>query len=204
MSETQDNQIPTAAFFADPRASTFLLKDTVRSLLATYKIQHAYVDLTTLPGMTVATVLLESGIAYEAVNFGQQRPEALPLSPTNTDKRFKPSKPRTMQDLPYLEHMSAGEHVIDIAKLADINANLVLIPGQLGAPQHLIDFSQNTLVGAVLTQAEALKRDVLVVVPPERGLRAIVPSIMTEQHNDVTVVSPEQYERQVVLVRAAE
>lgn len=189
-SGARSESVPTAAFFADPNAAVFLLRETVSTMLATYAIKHAYVDISTLGGLTIAAELLQAGIAYEILDFGQEPPQPLPEAP-GSDHRFKPNRPRTMHDYSYLAHMSAGVHRIDVGELASIDANLILIPSIAGAHggEQLIDFTPSTVVGAVFSEAEELGRDILVIAPPERGLRA------------AGGTGNERYERQVVLVR---
>jgi hypothetical protein len=181
------NTVPTAVFFADPRATTFLLADTIGSLLAAYSIQHAYVDLTTLGGVTVAGELLRAGVAYTLLDFGQQ----VPTAPADHTAQFDLEQPRSLADIPYLSAMSADTLTVKVEELAAMNANLVLIPAM--ADERLIDFSPNSLVGAVLVQAEEIQRDVLVLSPPQRGLRC-VPTPDSD-------VAPERYELQTLLIR---
>lgn len=198
-----DRVIPTAVFLADPRAAVHLLQDTVESLCSTYALQRALVDLTTLPGLAVATALLRAGIPFEHIDFGQETPAQLPEDAVARDRRFKPNRARTMKDLPHLLAKSTGVWRVDVANLASVDANLVLIPAMVGTGQAsstsaepLIDFSPTTIVGAVLDQAEKLSRDLLVIAPPERGLRAVAPA-------SSGTASAERYERQTILVRAS-
>ncbi|PDQ35519.1 MAG: hypothetical protein B5766_05490 [Candidatus Lumbricidophila eiseniae] len=202
--QPQTEHVSTVLFLADPRASVFLLKDTVSTLLMTYRVQHAYVDLTTLVGLTAASELLQAGIAYEHLDFGQQIPEMVQKTTTakstgsgaaDRDQRshcFKPSRPRTLQDFAYLEHMSADTHSVEIDKLAEIDANLVLIPTMTA--EGVIDFSADTMLGRTLDHIERLGRDALIVMPPERGLRPV----LTGQQ---ATSADERYERITVLVR---
>jgi hypothetical protein len=191
--------VPSVAILADPRASVFLLKETIATLLSTYGIRRAYVDLTTLPGLTAAGELVQAGIAYEHLDFGQPLPDPKVIAGTrNTndpsgkqDMRFKPSRPRTMLDYPYLKLMSAGTHQIDLDALDKVNANIALIPTMTA--DAVIDFSADSVLGRALEVLERAGRDALLVMPPERGLRPIAPA---DPEGSV-----EEYERITVLIR---
>lgn len=50
----------TAVFFTDPRASLLFLTETLEALITQNEIGHALVDLSTLPGLTIAGVFHRS------------------------------------------------------------------------------------------------------------------------------------------------
>lgn len=185
---------PTVAILADPRASVFLLKDTFRTLFATYGIRRAYVDLTTLTGLTAAGELIQAGIAYEHLDFGQPMPEAPTLADpvAKASRAFRPNRPRTPEDLPYLQRMSAGTHSIDLDGIHEIDANIVLVPTMTA--DGVIDFSADTVLGRALDRIEGSERDYLVVMPPERGLRPV-------RYEDDPNTPVDAFERVIVLVR---
>jgi len=173
---------PSILFLADPNASTFLLADTVQTILIKYSIQRAYIDLTTLAGLTAAAELQKSGIAYESLNFGQNFPEISSMVKSENSAN-QPYPDFTAY--PYLLQMSARARALYLDDLVDIDANMVLVPTITA--EGLIDFSTDTLVGKMLSKAENAGDDVLVIVPPERGVYAR---------------KPERYERITVLVHS--
>lgn len=183
-----DEAVPTAVFFADPRASSFLLSDTISSMLGSYNIQRAYIDVSNQAGLVIAGELLRAGIAYELLDFGQEIQEVAP-------RAFVLDQERTAADVPYLRTMSAGTHAVAVEDLASIDANVVLIPAM--ADERLINFSTTSVVGTVLTQAEESGRELLVITPPERGLRPVVPTV----DPDAEPATTKRYELQTILVR---
>ncbi|MDP9903131.1 hypothetical protein [Arthrobacter bambusae] len=189
---------PTIAVFSDPRASTLFLQETAQSLVTQYKIERAYVDLSTLAGLTVATAFLEAGIPYESLEFGKAQP-APETDPQKAFLPFEPKQARSLSDAPHLRQMSAGTVTLDVEELTLISANLVVIPAM--ADETLMDFSQGTVVGQVLNHVEKSGGDLLLIAPPERGLRPIYSATADAGSTEFIAVMPERYERQTVLVR---
>ena len=187
---------PTIAVFTDPRSSTLFLQETAQSLITQYKIERAFVDLSTLAGLAFANALLDAGIAYESLEFGKAESErdAGQVALTGAGSLTPP-----LREASHLRQMSAGTLAVDIEELALIPANLVVIPAM--ADETLMDFSQGTVVGQVLNQIEKSNGELLLIAPPERGLRPVYGVTTDGADPDTTAVMPERYERQTVLVR---
>lgn len=156
----------TVAFFADPRAAVLLLGDTVSALIETREIQRGMVDLSTLAGLAIARAFQRAGIPFVTMEFGQQvhyEPGAFDRDPIQS--------PVIASDAPALQAASEGIVEIPVAELGTVDANVVLVPAMVGDGEKLIDMSQGSLIGAVVTQLEAAQRDLLLIDTPERGLR---------------------------------
>lgn len=151
----------TIAFFADPRASIHLLHETITSLIGSFSIDRGLVDIGTHAGLVVAEALDKAQIPYEQMDFGQgDRYSEHPLG----------------DDVPggdYYRSRATGVQALTIDALGTVDANIVLIPAMVGPNEKLLDFSQGTLVGTVLTQLEEAGRDLILIDAPERGLRAL-------------------------------
>jgi hypothetical protein len=178
--------VPTAVFYADPRATTFLLRETISSLLASYGIQRALVRLSSPADLVIAQTLVDAGIAYEELEFLGDENASLAGSAEERDFDLGFDE-RPGRDEP-LRAQAAGRFEMSLEHLADVNANVVLVPAKLDS--RLIDFSPNTVVGRALAQAEQLDREVLVIVPPERGIRRVHPHLAGSDEPAVTPGEP--------------
>lgn len=158
----------TVVFFADPRAATLLLTETVGQLISTLSIKHGIVDLSSLPGLAIAAAFERAGVPYESLVFGQENhyEDRMP-------ERDTVHNPYIEADAERFRALAAGSKAIQMADLGTINANVVLVPAMVGPGEKLIDFSTGSLPGAVYTQLEAVERAFVIVDTPERGLRSM-------------------------------
>jgi len=160
----------TVAFFADPRASTLLLTETVMQLIASLAIRRGLVDLSSVPGLAIAEAFERAGVPYTELQFGQ------------TERFETPSEEETLahtgytgSDISRIRSHADGTREVPVAELGIIDANVVLVPSMVGEPgdrEELIDFTPGSIPGAVLTQLEAAERAFVVIGTPERGLQA--------------------------------
>lgn len=156
----------TVAFFADPRAATLLLTETISRLIDALEIERGLVDLSSLPGLAVAAAFEREGVPYDSLAFGQTEqyiewmPERDPLH-----------NPIIASDAERFRALAAGVKEVPVAELGAIDANVVLIPAMVGDNEKLIDFSPGSLPGAVMTQLEVTGRPLVIIDTPERGLR---------------------------------
>ncbi|MFE1170377.1 hypothetical protein [Nocardiopsis sp. NPDC058789] len=157
----------TVAFVADPGATTFLLRATVARLVGSLGVQRGLVDLTTLPGVAVALALEGEGVPYDLLDFGQ----LIPGEDPDTEPVPVPGEDVTMAEAPRLREAAAGTVRVESDRIGSLDANLMLIPTvrEDGAPQA--EFGIGTLPGLVLDQAEQLGLRILVMCPPEQGVR---------------------------------
>jgi len=195
---------PSLAVFSDPRASTLLLGDTIQTIITRYRVERAGIDLSTVAGLTVATEFLKAGIAYEVLTFTSASSEVARPQTSRIPQSFQMDQPRTLDDAAYLFSMSAGTCVVDMNNLGEVDANIVMIPAM--ADERLIDFSANTVMGQLLVGVEAARREALIIVPPERGLRPVYESssyteAMSEGATSLRNAAPSRYERQLLLLR---
>jgi len=156
----------TVAFFADPRAATLLLTETIFELIGALDVKRGLVDLSSLPGLAVAAAFERAGVPYASLEFGQEdhyESAAAERDPVHS--------PYVAADAERFRHLADGTREITVAEFGTIDANVVLIPAMVGPDEKLIDFSPSTVPGAVLTQFEAIERSLVVVDTPERGLR---------------------------------
>jgi hypothetical protein len=158
----------TVAFFADPRAATILLTQTISELIAALSVKRGLVDLSSLPGLAVAAAFEEAGVPYESLVFGQEN-HYESLMPD----RDSVHRPYIEADAERFRALAAGTHEMAVADFGTINANVVLIPAMVGPDEKLIDFSPTTTTGAVLEQFQALERALVLIDTPERGLRVM-------------------------------
>lgn len=157
----------TVAFVADPRATTFLLRETVSRLVGSLSIQRGLVDLTTLSGVAIALALETEGIPYDLLDFGQDIPDDAPsMNPVP-----EPGEDVSMSEAPRLRQGAAGTVKVGIDQIGSINANLMLIPTVAESGSAHADFAMETLPGLVLDQAEQRGLQILVMCPPEQGVR---------------------------------
>ncbi|MEO3931361.1 hypothetical protein WMO79_00915 [Micrococcaceae bacterium Sec7.4] len=147
--------VRTVAFLADEHTSGFLLAPTIQSLIISQKIQSVIVDLSTETGVSIAHQLVSKPeIEYRIF-------DTVPLKSTHENKF----------DLgPVLAH-SAGTAPFNPEDLTGIDANIVLIPAAAIDAGPGVDVSDGTIAGAVINQLQQAKRDCLLVLPPESGLR---------------------------------
>jgi hypothetical protein len=156
----------TVAFFADPRAATLLLTETISELIVALDVKRGLVDLSSLPGLAVAAAFERAGVPYVSLVFGQEDHYVSAAA-----ERDLVHNPYTAADAEKFRQLADGSHEVAIAEFGAIDANVVLIPAMVGPDEKLIDFSPGTVPGAVLSQFEALERSLVVVDTPERGLR---------------------------------
>lgn len=147
--------VRTVAFLADEHTSGFLLAPTVASLIASQEIQSVIVDLSTETGISIAHQLVSNpGIEYRIF-------DTVPLKSTDA---------LTFDLGPVLAH-SAGTVPFNPEDITTIDANIVLMPAAAVDAGPGVDVSDGTLAGAVINQLQQAKRDCLLVLPPESGLR---------------------------------
>ncbi|WP_226773275.1 hypothetical protein [Arthrobacter sp. ES1] len=151
----EETAVRTAAFLAEAHTSTFLLGQTVQSLIASQKIQSAIVDLSTETGISIANLLVSNPeIEYRIF-------DTVPLESTDALKF----------DLgPVLAH-SAGTVPFNAEDLSSIDANIVLMPAAAIDAGPGVDVSDGTIAGAVISQLQQTNTNCLLVLPPESGLR---------------------------------
>lgn len=147
--------VRTAAFLADERTSTFLLPETVASLVSRQKIQSAIVDLSTEAGVAIARQLAESGVAYSV--FDTVALKDVPGSPRDT--------------VWLLLARSQGTVPFNPEDIAGIDANIVLMPASPDDTGPYVDVSHGTIANTVIEQLQQAKLNCLMVLPPESGLR---------------------------------
>lgn len=157
----------TVAFYADPRAATLLLSETIERLISSSEIKRGIVDLSTLPGLAIAAAFERAGVPFDTLSYGQT--DHHDLRPAERDTV---QNPYVAEDLPRLRAAAAGAQELAIDELGGIDANIVLIPAMADTGENRIDFNPLTVVGQVFEQLEAAGRDVMVVDTPDRGLRA--------------------------------
>lgn len=163
--QPEPNAERTVAFFADRRAAPLLLVETVGHLIGSLRIQRGLIDISSIPGLTIAAAFLNSGIPYESLEFGQER-----TYETVTADRDPIQNPFTGADADRLRQMAAGEVKIDIADLGRIDANIALVPAVVGPNERFVDFSPQTITGVVMEQSGKAGRSLLFIDAPERGL----------------------------------
>lgn len=148
------------AVFADSRASSLLVRQTIATLIGSKGIEHAFVDLFTPAGVASAQALQEAGIAYTVMSMGAD------IDPDDKEAAF-------------LLSQAASVAEVDPAAAATLPASLVVVPAVVGSLEEYLDnaverteldFSPTTLPGVVLESAQAAGRDLLMVDAPERGL----------------------------------
>jgi hypothetical protein len=169
-SETHDHEgvrtERTVAFFPDPRASTLLLTDTVASLIEILEIERGLVDLSSLPGLAVAAAFEEKNVPFDSLQYGQADHYIEWMS-----ERDPVHNPVIEADAERLRALASGVKTLEVGDLGDVDANVILIPAMANNDAKLIDFSPETLPGAVMTQLEAGERPLMIIDTPERGLR---------------------------------
>jgi hypothetical protein len=158
----------TVAFFADPRAATLLLTETISELITALDVKRGIVDLSSLPGLAIAAAFERAGVPYASLEFGQKDHYE-----SATAERDSVHNPYIAADAARYRALADGSREITVADFGSIDANVVLVPAMVGPDEKLIDFSPNTVPGTVLTQFEALERSLVVVDTPERGLRVM-------------------------------
>lgn len=156
----------TVAFFADPRASTLLLTDTVSRLIEALGVERGLVDLASLPGLAVAAAFEKEKVPYDSLQYGQADRYIEWMS-----ERNELHNPFIAADAERFRSLAEGVVEIPVAELGDVDANVVLIPAMANNDAKLIDFSPETLPGAVMTQLEESGRPLVIIDTPERGLR---------------------------------
>lgn len=156
----------TVAFVADPRSTTFLLRETVSRLVGNLGLQRGLVDLSTLAGVSIALALEDEGVPYDLLDFGQNVPDDPHLEPVSA-----PGEEVTMAEAPRLRRAAAGTLAVDLDRIGEIDANLMLIPAVREDGSVNAEFSAETLPGLALEQAERLGLRILVMCPPEQGVR---------------------------------
>lgn len=145
----------TVAFLADANTSDFLLGPTIEALISKQEIQSVIIDLSTDIGVSIANMVVSKPeIEYRVF-------DTTPMESTHENKF----------DLgPVLTH-SAGTVPFSADDIASIDANIVLVPAAAVDTGPGIDVSDGTLAGTVLAQMQEAKRDCLIILPPESGLR---------------------------------
>jgi hypothetical protein len=176
----------TVAFFADPRATSLLLAETVQRLIESLDIQRGIVDITTVVGVAIARVLRDEGVPFDVLEFGQEShyrdgaaDSLLAVTPETADTRMMAPVMRVIaagviaNEAGRLRQDAAGIREMPIGELGLIDANVVLIPAMVGPDEKLLDFTVGSLLGTVIGQLEEAERDFVLIGAPERGLRAM-------------------------------
>lgn len=146
--------VRTAAFLADGRVSTYLLRETVAALLTRQEIQSALVDISTEAGLATAHQLIESGVEYRIFD----------TVPPKWD-----SEDRMLLDLVLSE--SRGKVSFDPENISAVDANIVLIPAPATDAGIGIDATEGTITALVIDQLKEADENCLILLPPESGLR---------------------------------
>jgi len=173
----------TAAFFAAPRAAALFLDETIQKLIESLNIQRGLVDISTVGGVRIACVLKDARVPFELLDFGQGQhyleavPDALLESTPETDVMVPAMRILSAEiiakETAQLRDASSGTREMHVGQLGVINANVVLIPAMVGPDEKLLDFTEGSLLGALIGQLENAERDFILVDSPERGLRAM-------------------------------
>lgn len=158
MTDQPTNAERTVAFYTDPRAATLLLKETVAALIDSMQIKRGIVDLSTVSGIAIAAAFAEADLPFDSLEFGQ-------------DDRLEEGPP-TEHDIDELRESAEGIADVEIDGLGTIDANVVVVP-TVGSDGVSIDFGTTTVLGTVYGQIVEAERELLVVLPPERGLRPV-------------------------------
>lgn len=164
-STTPERQTPsttaqrTIAIYSAPNSPALLLEETITALIASSDVQRGVIDLSTVAGLTAASAFRSAGVPYDALEFGQE-------------DHLSDGHP-TELDAAALRADAAGVQAIEASELAAIDANLVVIPAIAETDGVVVDFSAGTVPGAVVSQAEDGAVPILLVLPPERGLRPV-------------------------------
>lgn len=148
--------VPTAAFFADSRASTIQLGQTVSLLLSVHGIKRGIVEVTSAAGRVVAREFHRAGLPYDVFDLDTEA-----------------------NDL-YLLEQATGTVEIEIAAVAALDAELIVLPAMVGSgqgrvdvfidPGATLDLTVQTLPGRIIEAAEAAHRELLLIDTPENGL----------------------------------
>ena len=158
MTDQPTNTERTVAFYTDPRAATLLLKETIAALITSTDIQRGLVDLSTVSGLAIAEAFHEAGVPFDSLEFGQEDRLA--------------EGPPTDEDADEVRQAADGIKELEIEDLGTIDANIVVVP-YVTANGVTMDFTKTTVLGTVISQIEQAERQLLLVLPPERGLRPI-------------------------------
>lgn len=157
----------TAVFLADPEAASLLLVDTVRRLIDNHRIQKGIVDLSTVPGLAVAGAFHDAGVPYLSLEYGQERHHDTHSEDRDLTAISSVTASRLPRGPEAYYALAEGRHEMSIGDIGGIDAEIVLVPKARG---DFIDLSPETITGAVYTQCQELARDLLLVIPPERGV----------------------------------
>ncbi|ROR76047.1 hypothetical protein SAMN06295974_3806 [Plantibacter flavus] len=155
----------TVAVFADPRAATHLLQETIAKLIDTRGIELGLIDLSSTAGRCVAQAFKDAGVPYKSLEFGQE----YPVDESMVDG--VPAVDVVAVSSTWGHAFSRGQHLTTIDELGAIDANVVLIPAMVDIDETHLDFTHGSLMGVVYTQLEEARRPVLIIDTPERGLR---------------------------------
>lgn len=154
-----DEPARTVAIFSAPNSAALLLEETIAALIASSDVERGVIDLSTVAGLTAASAFRSAGVRYDSLDFGQE-------------DHLQAGHPTTL-DAEAIRAGAASVHTVDVSRLAGMDANLVLIPAIADTDGVVIDFSSGSVPGAVVSQAEDIGEAILLVLPPERGLRPI-------------------------------
>lgn len=157
--ETAEALAPTSvAFLADAHSSTFLLPETIATLVERKNITQGIVDLSTRAGVCIAMYLSEVGVRFSIFDTD-------PLEPSQSFK-YDPvmlhAKAESIQPL-----------LLDQVATMNQDISLIIIPGSVDGNSHQIDASPETISGEAIDHMHQADRPCLVVLPPEAGLRCI-------------------------------
>ncbi|MGW5875368.1 hypothetical protein ACWFMI_02280 [Nocardiopsis terrae] len=91
-----------------------------------------------------------------------------------------------MAEAPRLRRAAAGTFETGLDRIGSIDANLMLLPtAREGGSAHA-EFARETLPGLVLDQAEQLGLQIIVMCPPEQGVRRYQNGLWVSQIVHVT------------------
>ncbi|KIA72674.1 hypothetical protein ANMWB30_24420 [Arthrobacter sp. MWB30] len=144
--------VRTAAFIVDGRATSFLLAETVISLINLQHIQHALVDLSTAPGVAIARSLADASIDFSIL-----------------DHLHRPDEPDNDETVE-LRNRAQGTVPFDLGNIGSLNANYVLVPAGAANNGQGIDATPGTIIGLALAQFQQEQQRCLLLLPPEEGL----------------------------------
>ncbi|MFJ2662536.1 hypothetical protein [Arthrobacter koreensis] len=148
-------QIRTAAFLSDGRTSAWLIEETLDALISQQSIQEAVVDISTDAGVAIARHLLELEIDYSIFD--------------TAPPKWEDAEGRRL--LKQLRAHAKALVPLDPDNLADIDANVVLVPAPAADAGPGIDAAEGTITALVIDQMQAADQSCLLILPPESGLR---------------------------------
>lgn len=166
----------TVVFVCDSRTSPLLLAETISMLSAEKRIGRCAVDVQSAAGRTIAAQFQREGLPYDVITFGKR------LDQPRLGEHPKPElhEVPTEEHIPWLLQQAAGITFAEPHAIANMDANIVLIPAMAGSDQIRIDtisdpansrdLGLTTVPGVVLAAAQQADRELVFIDTPEYGL----------------------------------